>query len=101
MTSLNNVVEKSAAQVRAINLELHEKSGKPLVALTGRTFVLRRALWTMGGTYDRDQKTYLMPAHNAVEAQALVDRIGAKIESSMAVAKAKREAKAAEVTPQA
>lgn len=96
MTSLTNVVKQSASQVRAINLEIHQKSGKPLVAIKGRTYNVRKVLWVMGGTYNGELKTYEVPEHNAVEAQALTDRIGAKIEESMAVAKAKREAKALE-----
>jgi hypothetical protein len=96
MTSLNNVVKPSASQVREMNLEIHQKSGKPLVAIVGRTFTIRKVLWVMGGTFNKELKTYEVPEHTAVEAQALADRIGLKIEESMAAAKAKREAKAQE-----
>ncbi len=86
----------TAAEARAINLDIAEKSGLPLVKVTGNTFPCKRPLWVMGGTYNRDEKCYFVPAHQAVEAQAMVDRIGAKIVENMAAAKAKREAKALE-----
>ncbi len=87
-----------AAEARKINQEIGAKSGLPYVKVTGNTFPCRRALWVMGGDYikaeNRADCHYLMPAHQAVEAQAMVDRIGAKITENMAAAAAKREAKA-------
>lgn len=98
---LNNVISQSPSQVRAMNLEIHQKSGKPLVAITGRTFSIRKVLWVMGGTYNKELKTYEVPAHKAEEAQALADRINAKIEESMAVAAVKRAEKAAKEAEEA
>ncbi len=82
----------AAPQARQINLEIHQKSGKPMVAITGRTFTIRKVLWVMGGEWSREQKVHLVPAHKAVEAQELTNRVTATIEATMAVAKAKREA---------
>ena len=84
-----------AKEARQINKDIAKDT--PYVAVTGNTYPVRRALWTMGGDYDKVNKCYLMPAHQAVEAQALVDKIGAKIVENMAKAKAKKEAKALEV----
>ncbi len=82
----------AAPQARQINLEIHQKSGKPFVAITGRTFTIRKVLWVMGGEWSKEQKVHLVPAHKAVEAQELANRVTATIEATMAVAKAKREA---------
>lgn len=84
----------SAAEARTINKELAEKSGLPYVKVAGNTWPVKKVLWTMGGDWNRDEKCYFVPAHQAVEAQALVDRIGAKIEENKAKAAAKKLAKA-------
>ncbi len=86
----------TAPEARAINKDIAEKSGLPYVKVTGNTWPVKRVLWTMGGDYVKADKCYLVPAHQAVEAQAIVDRVGAKIAENMATAKAKREAKALE-----
>ncbi len=86
----------SAAEARQINKDIAEKSGIPYVKIPGRTFVVRKVLWTMGGDYSKADGCYMVPAHQAVEAQALVDRIGEKIEASMKVAADKKAAKALE-----
>ncbi len=90
-----------AAEARKINQEIGAKSGLPFGKVIGNTFPVRRVLWTMGGDYQKDGKFYLVPAHNVVEAQAIVDRVSAKITENMAKAAAKKAAKAAEVAPQA
>lgn len=84
----------SAAEARTINKDIAEKSNLPYVKVTGRTFIVRRVLWTMGGDYVKADKCYMVPAHQAIEAQALVDRVGLKVEESMAKAAAKKAAKA-------
>ncbi len=84
----------TAKEARQINKDIAKDT--PFVKVTGNTFPVRRVLWTMGGDYDKANKCYMVPAHQAVEAQALVDRIGEKITENMAAAKAKKEAKALE-----
>lgn len=94
---LNNVVSQSPSQVRAMNLEIHVKSGKPAVDVKGQKnamWNLKKVLWVMGATYIKERGCYAVPEHKAAEAQELIDRIGQKIEQSIAEGKAKREAKA-------
>ncbi len=91
-TNANSEHAVSAHQAREINKDIAAKSELPYVKVTGRTFVVRKVLWTMGGDFDKANKCYMVPAHQAVEAQALVDRIGVKIEASMKVAADKKAA---------
>ncbi len=95
MTTETQTYATTAAEARTSNKDIAEKSGSPYVKVAGNTFPVRKVLWTMGGDWNRDEKCYFVPAHQAVEAQALVDRITAKIAENMATAKAKREAKEA------
>jgi hypothetical protein len=69
--------------------EHHTKinAGKPLVAVTGDTFPVKGVLYAWGGKWNKDTKTWDVPAHKHAEAQQMLD--------DRAAAKAKPAAKAA------
>jgi hypothetical protein len=68
--------------------EHHTKinAGKPLVAVTGDTFPVKGVLYAWGGKWNKDTKTWDVPAHKHAEAQQMLD--------DRAAAKAKPVAKA-------
>lgn len=69
----------TAHEARAENLRIN--GDKPLVALTGNGFVVRKLLWVLGGTYDKATKTNLIPEHNQAKAQEAIDSVNAKIKA--------------------
>jgi hypothetical protein len=94
-TIVNTVTNKApASEVRKIEQKVCEDAGIGYLPVTGRTFTIKKVLWTLGGKWDKEAKAWMVPAHRHAEAQALANRITAEIEASMAAAKAKREAKA-------
>lgn len=76
-SNAKNEIQLTAHEARAENLRIN--GDKPLVALTGNGFVVRKLLWVLGGTYDKTTKTNLIPEHNREKAQAAIDSVNAKI----------------------
>ena len=76
-SNAKNEVQLTAHEARAENLRIN--GDKPLVALTGNGFVVRKLLWVLGGTYDKATKSNLIPEHNREKAQAAIDSVNAKI----------------------
>lgn len=92
-----------AADMRRIVTEAAKEAGLPWEPVTGFTFPVRRLLWTNGGEYNKETKTWTVPAHVREEMQKAVDEVGgkvkAKIDASAAAKAAKEAAEAGTILP--
>jgi hypothetical protein len=89
----------TTAENRSIVLEMMVKYNLPMVELTGNTFPVKGLLWTNGGTFNKETKTWSVPAQVAEEMQKAVNDVSAKVAASIAKSKAKKEAAETEILP--
>jgi hypothetical protein len=71
------VTTTSAKENRERHLKLN--TGKPLVPLIGRTYLINAILWSIGSSYDKEAKQMGVPAHVHAAAQTLVAQVEALI----------------------
>ena len=91
-TNTNTQSTPTASEVRRAHLFVNGST--PLIPITGNTFPIRKLLWVLGGTWNKETKCWELPMHTAKKGQEAADSITEKINASKLASEEKKVAKA-------
>jgi len=85
-------ITPTASEVRQAHIFVNGST--PLVPITGNTFPIRKLMWVLGGTWNKETKCWELPMHTAKKGQEAADSITEKIAASKMASEEKKVAKA-------
>jgi len=91
-TNTQSTDAPTASEVRQAHIFVNGST--PLVPITGNTFPIRKLMWVLGGTWNKETKCWELPMHTAKKGQEAADSITEKINASKLASEEKKVAKA-------